>query len=179
MGQVAAMLVSGGKVSIGMAETMLKDIKPAQFARKPSFDCTSGLKVIDTNHAAFVYGHLSVYPFRLLQIAGLDPTPAQNPAGFEDLFNAGKECRDDPSGTIYPPMDKITAHFFAAHRAALAAIENLSDAQCAAPNPREGRMREMFPTMGGMLMFLLTTHMLMHLGQISAWRRCMGLGSAM
>jgi hypothetical protein len=179
MGQVAGILISAGKFSITLAETMLKDIKPAHFARKPSFDCTGGPKVIDTNHPAFVYGHLSIYPARLLQILGADSASLQNPPGYEDLFSAGKECRDDPDGTIYPSMESITGHFFTGHRAALAAIEGVGDDRFAAPNPREGRIREMFPTVGGMANFMLATHVMMHLGQISAWRRCMGLGSAM
>jgi hypothetical protein len=40
-------------------------------------------------------------------------------------------------------------------------------------------MKEMFPHKGGLITFLCIGHMQMHLGQISAWRRIMGLGSAM
>jgi len=44
-------------------------------------------------------------------------------------------------------------------------------------NPMGGRMSEMFPTMGSAVMFMCGSHMQMHLGQISAWRRVMGMGS--
>jgi hypothetical protein len=36
----------------------------------------------------------------------------------------------------------------------------------------------MFPTIGGAVNFLLVGHVQMHLGQVSTWRRVMGLGSA-
>jgi hypothetical protein len=176
MGHVASMLVSGGKVSVGLAERMLAGIPANLFARKPSFELKSGPKVIDTNHPAFVYGHLSTYPAKLLLVLGLDPAPGANPPGFEDLFNPGKECLDDPTGTIYPPMDRITGHFFAAHRAAMAGLDTIDDARLHGPNPREGRIRDMFPTLGGLAMFYLTSHIMNHLGQVSAWRRCVGLG---
>jgi hypothetical protein len=36
----------------------------------------------------------------------------------------------------------------------------------------------MFPTVGGAVNFLCGGHNMMHLGQISTWRRAAGLGSA-
>ena len=47
------------------------------------------------------------------------------------------------------------------------------------PNPNEGRMKELFPTIGAAVTFYLGGHVQMHLGQISAWRRAMGLTAAM
>ena len=175
MGEFAQVLVRSGRVSVGFGEQALKGITPQLFARKPS----PGGKTIDTNHPAFVYGHLATYPARWLPLLGLDPQIAPTPAGFDELFGAGKECRDDPVGTVYPPMNVITEAFFHGHRAALEAMGSLDDAVLRGPNPREGRMKEMFPTLGGMMMFYLTSHMMMHLGQVSAWRRCFGLGSIM
>jgi hypothetical protein len=42
----------------------------------------------------------------------------------------------------------------------------------------EGRMKELFPTVGAAVNFLVVGHTQSHLGQISVWRRLMGLGSA-
>ena len=175
MGEFAQVLVRGGRLSVGFAEQALKGVTAETFARKPSF---AG-RIIETNHPAFVYGHLATYPTKWLQVAGLDAKAAVVPATFDELFGAGKECRDDPAGTIYLPMSEITATFFSVHRAALEALPSVDDAVLRNPNPREGRMKEMFPTIGGMLMFYMTSHMMMHLGQVSAWRRCFGLGSIM
>jgi hypothetical protein len=170
------MIASAGRMSIGLAERMIKDVPAHLFARKPTIETKAGPKLIDTNHPAFVYGHLSTYPVRLLPLLGAEAGTGANPPGFDDLFAAGKECRDDPSGTIYPAMEKITAHFFAAHRAAVAALEQVSDAVLAGPNPREGRSRELFPTVGAVAVFYMSGHIMNHLGQVSAWRRCVGLG---
>ncbi len=169
-------IVRGGRVTVRMANMMLTDVKPETFARQPRL--ASGL--VKTNHPAFVFGHLATYPAGWLQAAGL-PVPAECnvPANWKDLFGAGAECRDDAEGTIYPPMAEIVAAFNRTHEAALAAFPALTDAQLAGPNPREGRLREMFPTLGGLLMFYVTTHAMLHIGQVSAWRRCFGLGSVM
>jgi len=173
MGQIAEMLVRGQRMSVRLAEAMLKDVKPSQFSHKVSLGGTT----IDSNHPAFVYGHLSIYPFNAGKAAGYAVPPP--PAGFEDLFKAGAECRDDAERRIYPAMGVITKYFFEAHAASEAGIAALSDDQFHQPNPREGRLKELFPTLGGLLMFYTTSHMMMHLGQVSAWRRGFGLGSAM
>ena len=61
----------------------------------------------------------------------------------------------------------------------LDAVRATSTETFAADNPMEGRMKEMFPTVGVAVNFLVNNHVMMHLGQISTWRRLMGLGSAM
>ena len=43
------------------------------------------------------------------------------------------------------------------------------------PNPTAGRARELFPTIGAVVAFYLAGHVLNHLGQLSTWRRCIGL----
>ena len=175
MGEFAETLVRGGRMCIGLSEKLLTDVTPQIFARKPSF----GGKVIEANHAAFHFGHLALYPSRWLELVGLDGKPAAAPANFADLFNAGKECKDDPSGTIYPAMKTITEAYFNNYKTALETLARLDDGKLREPNPREGRMREMFPTVGGMLLFYINNHTMLHLGQLSTWRRCFGLGPVM
>ena len=58
------------------------------------------------------------------------------------------------------------------------ALETAPDSVFAEENPAEGRFKEMFPQKGGAITFLCIGHMQMHLGQVSTWRRVMGLGSA-
>jgi len=175
MGAYADVLVKGGRVSMWMAEQQLKDVTAAQFSRKPSL----GGKIIDTNSPAFVYGHLALYPAGLAQMLGLASPKLAKPPGFEELFAAGKPCVDDPGPTIYPAMPVITEAFFTQYKTLLDLLPGVSDDHLNSPNPREGRMKEMFPTVGGMVMFMLCSHVMMHMGQISAWRRCFGLGPVM
>jgi hypothetical protein len=43
----------------------------------------------------------------------------------------------------------------------------------------EGRIKEIFPFVGLAINFMLNNHNMMHVGQVSAWRRAMGLPSVM
>ena len=54
----------------------------------------------------------------------------------------------------------------------------LAASAVAAPNPAEGRMRELFPTLGSVHCFYAGGHMMSHLGQFSAWRRMEGMKPA-
>jgi hypothetical protein len=168
-------ILTTSALALRYAESLLKDIEPARFARLPSIGGTT----IHTNHPAWVYGHLSLYPGRVLAMLGRPGSGPANPPRFEDLFKGGTPCLDDPSGTVYPSMEAITAHFFAAMRAAQAALPSVSDEALARANPVEGRLRDMFPTIAGAANFMLGAHVMSHLGQVSAWRRCMGLGPVM
>lgn len=175
MGMIGQSVVRTGGMGLWLAEQMLKDVKPEQFARKP----VVGGKVIETNHPAFVYGHLATYPAKLLGMLGLDASAAAAPEGFDELFSAGKECRDDPEGTIYPPMETITGAFFRGYKALFEQLPEVPDAKFADPTPLEGRIKAALPTMADLTPFLGCAHIMMHMGQMSAWRRCVGLGSAM
>ncbi|MEZ6042614.1 MAG: hypothetical protein R3C20_19125 [Planctomycetaceae bacterium] len=159
-------------LSLNYAERMLKDITPSMFARI----ATPGGVAVDSNHAAFIYGHLSLYGPRILEQLDL-PAPLI-PDGFDVVFSKDAKCVDDPDATIYPSMEVITTAFFNGHRAVEQVLRTTPDEVFSVQNPQEGRMRELFPTLGSMHNFYLGGHMMIHLGQLSAWRRMMGLGPA-
>jgi hypothetical protein len=174
MGVFAEALIAPLKMGLGLSELLTRDVKPEIFARKPAV----GGKVIQANHAAFNFGHLALYPARWMAVMGLDGAGLAPPAGFEELFAAGKECRDDLEGTVYPAMDVIMAAYFAGHRGAMEMLRGVDDAVFARPNPREAA-RERLPTVGATMNFYTSAHIMMHLGQVSTWRRCFGLGPVM
>lgn len=173
MGQVANTILSSAALTRRFAEAMLKDVKPEQFARLAS----PGGTPVQSNHPAFVFGHLALYFPRIP--AALGKPANEPPAGFADLFTNGKPCLDDPTGKVYPSMEAITTCYFKGLESATAALKEASDADLAKPNPAEGRMKEMFPTIGDLANFIMSVHPMSHMGQVSAWRRMMGLGSAM
>lgn len=179
MNTTADAIIRPAHTALGLAESLLKDVSPAIFARKPRFETASGPRVIDANHPSFIFGHLALYPQRLMTMMGLDASGAVVPSTWPDLFSAGKECRDDPDGTIYPPMSEVTERFFTSYRLAVEAVGSLPNEAFERPNPAEGRMKTMFPTLGGLANFVLSAHPMMHMGQISTWRRCFGLGPVM
>lgn len=174
MGQFGKMIASSGSLALMYAERLLNGVTADKFAR---FARPGGV-VMQSNHPAFVFGHLSTYPARALDFLGR-PTPAlRPPADWEPLFKNGAECRDDADGKIYPPMASLTKFFFDSSRTGLAALAEADDALLAGPNPTEGRMRELFPMLGSMLIFYFDGHVQSHLGQVSAWRRAIGLPAA-
>lgn len=168
MGLISAAVLPAARLTRGYAETILKGIKPEDFARMP--------KGAQTNHPAWVYGHLAIYPDNLLEMLGRKDL-AKPDARFKELFDNGTPCKDDPSGSIYPKMEVITARYFERTDAAIKALAEADDG--ALTKTLTDDWAKSFPTVGSRFDFLLGGHSMMHLGQISAWRRMMGLPSAM
>ncbi len=169
MGALASTIVTVANISMQFADATLKDVKATDFGRMP--------KGIRTNSPAFCFGHLSIYPDNVFEAVGRAAL-ARPDKRFSELFEAGVECVDDPQGKVYPPMEAIVGRFKERHAALLKIVPEISDEVFARVNPNEG-MRGFFPTIGVMTDFLLSGHIMMHLGQVSAWRRCMGLGPCM
>jgi DinB superfamily len=171
MGVFGESIVRAARRTRTYAEKLVKDVPAEKFARVP---VVAGV-TIQTNHPAFVLGHLSLYPARLARLAGVSDDGLATPAGWEALFKNGAPCLDDPKATIYPGMTELVQTFFRVHDHAFERIERLDDSAFAKANPDE-RYREAFPIVGMACAFLLNNHVAIDLGQVSAWRRCMGLG---
>jgi hypothetical protein len=163
----ADVVIAPFKMTRGYAEALTKDIPADKFASMPH---------PTMNHPAFIIGHLSIYPNRLFQILG-KPEKVVEKAGFADLFAAGKPCVDQPGH--YPHKDEIVSYFFERYQAIADEVATLPDETFLGENPMQGRMKELLPNLGSALIFMLHNHTMMHLGQLSAWRRAMGLPSAM
>ena len=161
----ADLIVDSLKFSITYAGDLVQDVSEDQFTHMPH---------PTMNHPAFCLGHLSIYPNRIFELLG-HPEGIVEKDGFAELFKAGVECV--PQDGRYPGKDEILGHYVERHEAAIPVIAAARDEQLLAPNPAEGRFREMFPTIGSVTNFLMNTHQLLHLGQISAWRRATGLPS--
>ena len=97
------------------------------------------------------------------------------PDGWDKTFVTGGQ----PSGdrAAYPTKAELLDALKAQHARNTDAAKNADPATFGAPHPNEGT-RKYFPTFGDMVIYLMTGHEMDHLGQIAAWRRAMGLGSA-
>jgi len=160
------------QLSVGYAERLLKGVPADRFGRFAQVGGT----VVESNNPAFIYGHLSLYAPKVLQQIE-HPAPGV-PDHFEHLFSKDASCKDDVDGDLYPPMDEITTFFFEGHRMLAGALRATPNTTFEQANPAEGRMKELFPTLGSVQTFYCGGHMMMHLGQMSAWRRMEGFGSA-
>ncbi|WP_146458623.1 DinB family protein [Rubripirellula tenax] len=167
------MIAASAHRGIAYAERLIVGIESNDFA---SF-ARVGDRVIESNHPAFICGHLSIYPANILQNLDVDAGQIAPTDEFSRLFSHEAKCVDGRNGDVYPAMDKITDAFFAAYKVATAAIESTDDEVFLRENPNE-RMRTMFPTIGAMHAFYVGGHFMMHMGQWSAWRRVMGMPAA-
>ena len=158
------------QLCLSYGELLLKDVTPEMFGRFP----TAAGKPIETNHPAFIYGHLSLYAHVIMGDLGKSMDAA--PAGFEENFSKDCTCQDDPDGNL-PDMETVTGHFFSAWKEVMEVLRATEDEVFQKPNPSE-RMVSRFPTLGSVQNFYASGHNMMHLGQMSAWRRMAGLGSA-
>ncbi len=149
--------------NLGWAETLVEDLSAEQMAAQPG-------GVI--NHPAWSLGHLVISADHLGQLLGLE---SNLPEGWSETFKTGGEPSGDASA--YPSKEEILGALKEQHARNAEAVINIDASRFAEPHPDEAR-RKYFPTVGDMIIFLMTSHEVGHLGQIAAWRRAMGLGSA-
>jgi hypothetical protein len=130
------------------------------------------------NHAAFILGHLawtSDQGVNLLKAS----TPAAaalgdsawNDAAWKELF--AMNAKPLPDWKSYPSKEKLLAALEDGHSRFTAAMKGVTPEILGQPAPE--RVRSRFPTLGHLLIALLTSHEAGHLGQLSAWRRALGL----
>lgn len=155
------------RYSLEYALGLVKDIPADKFAHMPHSNM---------NHPAFNIGHLAIYPNRLFTLIDRKDLIVENPR-YTELFAAGVQCVEQDGR--YPDKTEIVNSFTTGYRKVLDVLPTVSDEVLARQNPIEGRMRERFPLIGVAVNFLLSAHTMTHLGQISAWRRAIGLPSVM
>lgn len=173
MGQLGTTIAHCAKPALGLGASLCSDIDPSTAARFPPGEAG----VIRTNHPVFIFGHLALYPRRALELCGLDASGIDVPERYDELFAAGKECIEATDGS-HPSLDDVLGCWKASTEAAIARLPEADDAILAQENPIEG-FRSRAPTIGDAANFLMNSHAMFHLGQLSAWRRAMGLASVM
>lgn len=173
MPTIGPMIAASARIGLGYADRLIQDVTPDQFARFANVGGT----IIHSNHPAFIYGHLSIYAPRIVEQLGGDASGLTPSAKFQELFAKDAKCVDDPDGSIYPAMNAVVTALQKGYTAAVDALENASDDIFHEANPNEP-MRGKFPTIGAMHAFYVGGHYMFHMGQMSAWRRAIGLGAA-
>jgi len=140
---------------------LIGDLAPGQWIEQP----VDGHAM---NHPAWVFSHLNLYAAIAVRLCRGE--------AFEDPAEHAYGAKSEPLASIdaYPPRGRMIEHWTRLHEDGAAALRAISDAVTSAPNPLE-RWRTMHPTVGDMLVTLMVKHESGHLGQLSAWRRAMGL----
>ena len=121
------------------------------------------------NHPAWVIGHLT-HACQLL--GGVIGLPLWLPDDWAGRFGTGSVPVADPS--LYETKQSALAMLGDAQARITQAIEHLGDSRLDEPFPDESYL-QVFPTIRHALTQVLVGHTANHIGQLSVWRRAMGL----
>jgi hypothetical protein len=145
---------------MGYFRMLIGDVPDERMAEQP---------LPGVNHPAWILGHLAWSTDRGRSLLGLEP---ECPAEWTATFGFGS--KPSTSRGDYPARDELI-------RAVEQGFERFRD-QAAAATPEQfdrpstnPRVKDLLPTIGDGVAFLLTGHLGGHLGQLSAWRRMIGL----
>lgn len=170
---IGGMIAASARLGLGYADRLMSGVTQENYARF----AVGGDRTIESNHPCFILGHLSLYPCRVVEQLGGDASSIMPTETFDKLFNKDAKCVDDASGDLYPSLESVVETFRGAHELAISTLEQTSNEVFDAENPNEG-MRAKFPTIAAMHGFYLGGHVMLHMGQLSAWRRAMGMAAA-
>ncbi len=140
------------------------DIDDAQLAHQP----TTGV-----NSPAWILAHLALATDYAARIVGL-----QDVCSAEWHQRFGPRSKLPLPGEAVPTKQELMAAIERGHERVTAAVATVDPQTLTGPNPVEW-LRPMMPTKADLLAHLLTTHGAVHCGQLSAWRRQMGLPGIM
>jgi hypothetical protein len=136
------------------------DVRAADMVAQPS-----GIR----NHPAWVIGHLTYSCELLGGVVGLTPWL---PADWARRFGTGSVPVADAG--VYEPKDVALAMLGEAQAHITDAVRRLGDPELDAPFPEESH-RAVFPTVRHALTQVMVGHTANHVGQLTVWRRAMGL----
>ncbi|MCX5659032.1 MAG: DinB family protein [Planctomycetota bacterium] len=154
-------VVNINAMNLGYTQKLVADISDAQMTAQPVAGQTM-------NHPAWVLGHLCMASNGAGVLLGLPPALAE---AWKDLFEMKTTPLADASR--YPSKAEMLASLEALHERASIRVLKTSPDELGQPSPERARAR--FPSIGDFVAFLMTSHETTHLGQLSAWRRAMGL----
>ncbi|MDA8745736.1 DinB family protein [Rubripirellula amarantea] len=170
---IGPMIAASARLPLSYAERLLGDIPDEKFS---AFARTAD-GLIESNHPAFVCGHLSLYASVIVSELGQDASSIEPSEEYLALFSKTATCQDDLERKVYPPAEELKSTLFDGYRRAIEVLEQSGDAIFSSESPNE-RMRQVFPTLGALHMFYVGGHFMLHMGQVSAWRRAVGYGPA-
>ncbi len=151
------------------AKHLVKDVPEDKMAFKPG----PGLD----NHPAWTLGHLAVSVGNLVKnLSGDFDLPEQ----WKNLFartGPGDPTLPEPDAAAYPNKEDLLKELNRQHEKLITILLKIDSVRL--EKEFEWRFAAYFPTFHDRIMFVCANHYAMHLGQLAAWRRAMGLPSAL
>ncbi len=124
------------------------------------------------NHPAWVLGHLLQVEHAFLSLVTGKPAPTW----IDDQWKATYGQKSEPVAdkSKYKPKSFYIEHLVAAREETIAGLKAMKPEDFQKPHPDPAR-RDRFPTVGHAVMLYGTWHEAYHSGQLSTWRRVLGL----
>ena len=120
------------------------------------------------NHPAWTLGHLAVAYDYAGKCMGLPVELLR----WHPKYAPG--TTPDPDRSKYPPKAELLGKLEANAARIVAAVRTADPATMTGPQPVEF-LRPQIETVGQLLSHLLTSHIAVHLGQLTVWRRMLGM----
>lgn len=147
------------RFTLTYAEKLVADIDDAEMTVLPH----PGM-----NHPAWILGHVALGSDL---VARLLNHPMLTDKAWAAKFGPGSSSLDDRER--YPSKSDLLDMLHQTHDHAVKLIEAAPDEAMQSTNETPF-FPDVFPTVGDLIAHLISTHPATHLGQLSAWRRCVG-----
>lgn len=153
------------KKNLDYGAKLVADLTDEQMIGQPL-----GKLAAPANHPAWVLSHLNLYlPIMESLILGESfPDPKTH--------RFGMTSKPELDVSLYAPKAVLLAEFGKGHQRVIDLLEQSDESILALPVSLE-RWKAAMPVVGLVLPYLMLNHENCHLGQISAWRRVLGLPS--
>lgn len=145
---------------VGFGQRLLSEIPDERMTEQP---------LPGVNHPAWILGHLALTADHVGEMFGGQATL---PAEWRTLVGQGS--RPSSARSDYPSKSDLLRAFDECHQRLRDRVAAAGPEVLAQP-PTNPRAREAFPTFKELATFILAGHIGLHLGQLSSWRRMIGL----
>jgi hypothetical protein len=157
-------LLNNYAFNLSFLKMLVDDVEEEKMCQQPG-----GL----VNHPAWTLPHLVTGSEFAGQLLGLEPLIAQD---WFDKYGRGSTPSTDPAD--YPSKSDALAALEAHHARVSDALGITDPSLLDRPTPNDD-FRQIMPTLGDALLFLLVTHEAFHIGELASWRKAMGLPPVM
>lgn len=153
-------VVQAGQIMLGILDKQIQGLSNDELVRQQG-----GV----VNHPIWTMGHIAHTLNGTIMLLGGESMLNES---WGKKFGTGSQPVADASA--YPSAAELKQSLVNLHAKASQLYLSAPSELLRSRNAME-KFADMIPTTGGMVVFLMTAHMCEHLGQVSAWRRAMGL----
>ena len=122
------------------------------------------------NTPTWIIGHLAWVSSNAVALLEHEPFLDE---GWKTLFGGGSVVPTAETPSL-PSPSEVRDAYATGHERVTSLIPQAASEIFDRPNPHQG-LKDTMPTQGGLFAFMMTSHESLHLGQLSAWRRAMGM----